>query len=133
MGPSGAWLAHLIPAARRIRCTVIGRTLSLAVGRAMTLAREDRGDFVVVHASAREGERAIAHFRSSREFGDGVDPHLDLKIGHGAAAPDDADRGDIVLAAIEHDLVDKAPQQRLTLSVRGGLRRPRFAGGVRRG
>ena len=48
----------------------------------MPLAREDGGDLIVIHASTHEGERAIAHFLSSRELGDGVDPSLDLKLGH---------------------------------------------------
>ena len=39
----------------------------LAVGGAMPLAREDRGDLIVVHSGAREIERLIAHFRSTRE------------------------------------------------------------------
>ena len=75
---------------------------------------------IVGHASASEVEHSIAHFRSSRELGDGVDPHLDLEIGHSAAAPDDPDRGDIVLTAVEHNLVDKTPQQGLALSIGGG-------------
>ena len=46
--------------------------------------------------------------------------HLDCKVGHGPATPDDPDGGDVVLAAVEYDFVDKAPQQRLTLGIGGG-------------
>ena len=98
--------------------------LALAVGRTMPLAREDGGDLIVIHASTREGERAIAHFLSSRELDDGVDPPLDLKLGHSPATRNDPDRGDVVFAAIEHDLVDEASQQGLTLSIGGGCVAP---------
>ena len=74
----------------------------------MPFAREDGGDLIVIHASTREGERAIAHFHSSRELGDSVDPPMDLKLGHSPAAPDDPDRGNIVFAAVKHNLVDEA-------------------------
>jgi hypothetical protein len=85
--------------------------LALAVGRAMPLAREDGGDLIVIHAGTREGEHAIAHFLSTCELGDSVEPPLDLKLGHSPAAPNDPDRGDVVFAAVEHDLVDEASQQ----------------------
>ena len=36
------------------------------------------------------------------------------------AAPDDTDRGNVVLTAIEHDFFDETPQQRFALSIHGG-------------
>src|ERR1700734_243498 len=86
----------------------------------MTLAGEDRGECVVGHTIAGKFQRPITHFRASREFGDGVDLHLDVEVAHSATAPDHSDHSEIVLAAIKHDLVDKTPQQRLALSIRGG-------------
>jgi len=57
----------------------------------MALTCEDSGDLNVGHAVASKIERSVAHFHSSGEHGDGVDLHLDLKIGHRAAAPDNPD------------------------------------------
>jgi hypothetical protein len=86
----------------------------------MPLAREDRGDLVIVHAGAREIERLIARFRSTRELFYRTDPPPDLEVGHCPDAPDDPDRGDLVFAAVERDFVDETPQQRFALSVGRG-------------
>lgn len=75
----------------------------------MPLARKEGGDLIVIHAGARERERAIAHFLSSRELFDGVDPALDRQLGHSPAAPNDPDRSDVMLASVEHDFVDETP------------------------
>ena len=110
MGPPAAWLAHLDAGAAPDPPHRDWKDLFLAVRGAMTLTGEDRGDLIIGHAIAGKIEHTVAHFRSSGELGDGVDPHLDFEIGHGTAAPDDPDRGDIVLAAIEHDFFDETPQ-----------------------
>jgi hypothetical protein len=72
MGPSAAWLAHLDAGGVPDPLHGDWEDLSLAVRRAMTVASKV--------------ERSVAHFHSSGEHGDGVDLHLDLKIGHRAAA-----------------------------------------------
>ena len=54
-------------------------------------------------------------------FNDCVDVHLDFDVAYSAAAPDDPDQSDIVLTAIEHDLVDETPQQRFALSLPASL------------
>ena len=130
LSEAGSWvqlvrcLVTLSPAPSRIRCTVIGRTFSAQLGERwpspVRMAAISSSGMPV----AGEIEQTVAHFRSSREHGDGVDLHLDVKIGHSAAAPYDPDRGDVVLTAIEHDLFDEAAQQRLALSIRGGRVRP---------
>ena len=84
----------------------------------MTLIGKGGSDFFVANATAGEMEYPVTHFRSSREFGDGVDLQLDFEAAHSAAAPDDPDKSDVVFAAIEHDLVDKTPQQRFALGIR---------------
>ena len=71
-------------------------------------------------AIAGKIEHPVAHFRPSRELGDGVDLHLDFEIGHSATAPDNPDQSDIVLTAVEHNFFDETPQQRFALSIRGG-------------
>src|SRR5271157_4720986 len=110
MGPSGSRPAHLHPGGMSDPLDRDREDLALAVGRTMPLAREDGGDLIVIHASAREGKRAIAHFHSSRQLGDSVDPPLDFEVGYGPAAPHDPDGSDVVFAAVEHDLVDQTPQ-----------------------
>ena len=119
MGPSAARLAQRDAGCAPDPVDGDWEDLSLAVRGAMALACENGGDLNVRHAVASEVERSVTHFHSSGEHGDGVDFHLDLEIGHGSAAPDDPDRGDVVLTAVEYDFVDKTPQQRLALSIRG--------------
>ena len=48
--------------------------LGLAVWGAMPLGGEGGGDLIVVHSSARESERLIAHLHSPRKFSNGIDP-----------------------------------------------------------
>jgi len=120
MGPSAARLGHRNAGGAPDPVDGDWEDISLAVGGAMALSCEDSGYLNVRHAVASEVERSVTHFRSSGEHGDGVDLHLDLKIGHGSAAPDDPGRGDVVLTAVEHDFLDEAPQQRLALSIGGG-------------
>src|SRR6516164_9157012 len=90
----------------------------------MSRCRKHGGNLIVGHALAREAEYAVEHFYRSGELGDRVDLHLNLEIGYGADAPDDADQGDVVFAAVKHDLVDETAQQRLTLSVLGSWIHP---------
>jgi len=82
----------------------------------MALGREDRGDLIVIHSGARESESLVAHFRSARELCYRTDPPPDLEIGYCPAAPDDPDRGDLVLAAVKHDFVEETSQRRFALS-----------------
>src|SRR5271165_1184506 len=124
MGPSVARLGHPDAGAAPDLSHCDRQDRVLASWGAVTLAGEDRGDGVVGHTVTGKFQRPIAHFRASREFGDGVDLHLDVEVTHSATAPDDSDHSEIVLAAIKHDLVDKTPQQRLALSIRGGWIRP---------
>src|SRR6516162_4067 len=85
----------------------------------MPLAGEDVGDLIVEHTGAREIKHAVAHFRTPREFDDGVDIHLHFEIGHSTATPYNPDRSQVVFTTVKDDLLDKAPQQRLALSIRG--------------
>jgi hypothetical protein len=85
----------------------------------MALAGQNSGYFFIVNPVTGEIEHTATHLRSSCQFSDRVDPHLDFEVAHGAAAPDDSDQSDIVLAAIEYDLLDKTSQQRFALSIRG--------------
>ena len=91
MGPSAAWLAHLDAGGVPDPLHGDWEDLFLAVRGAMALTCEDSGDLNIGHAVASKVERSVAHFHSSGEHGDGVDLHLDLEIGHCAAAPDDPD------------------------------------------
>ena len=95
-----------------------------AIGGAMAFAGEDRSDLLIGHTVTDEIEHPITHFHASRQLGDGVDLHLHFELGHSATAPDDSDQSDVVLAALEHDLVDETPQQRLALRVSRGFVRP---------
>lgn len=95
-----------------------------AAGGAVTFIGQDGGDFVVGDAVPGKTKQALAHLRAARELVNGVDAHLHLEFGHGTAAPDDSDQGDIALATVEHDLIDKAAEQRLAVRVRSGLVRP---------
>ena len=52
------------------------------------------------------------------EVGDGVD-HFDRDLADSSTAPYDPDAGDVMLAAVENDLLYEAPQQRLALSICG--------------
>jgi hypothetical protein len=123
--PSGAWLIHLNAGGMPDSLNRDREDhLALAVGRTMPLARKDGGDLIVIHAGTREGEHAFAHFLSSRELGDEVDPALDRQLVHSPAAPNDPDRGVVMFAAVEHDLINQAPQQRLTWSIGGGCVAP---------
>jgi hypothetical protein len=81
----------------------------LAVWGAMTFAGKDGGDLNVGHAVASEIDYPVAHFHPTRELGDGVDLHFDFEIGHGAAAPDHSDKGNVVLTTVEHHLLDETP------------------------
>jgi hypothetical protein len=119
MNPPVARLAHLDAGVVPYPPHGDWKDLIGAVGGAMALARENSGDLNVGHAVASKLEHSLAHFHPSRELGDGVDLHLDFEIGHGATAPDDSDQGNIAFAAVEHDLFDQTPQQRLTVSIRG--------------
>jgi hypothetical protein len=85
----------------------------------MALAGKSGGNFFVVNSITGQIKHPVTHFRSSCEFGNGVDLHLDFEVACSAAAPNYSDHSDIVVAAIEHDLVDKTPQQRFALSIRG--------------
>lgn len=87
----------------------VGENLLVAIGGTMALGREDGGDLDVGHTLASEIENSVAHFCPSHESVDGVDLHLDLKLRHGATTPDNSHQGDIVLTAVEHDLVDQTP------------------------
>ncbi|MBN8903119.1 MAG: hypothetical protein J0H57_18980, partial [Rhodospirillales bacterium] len=91
-----------------------------AVRGAMAFPGEDGSDFTVRNAVTGEIEYPIKHFCPSREFADRVDFHFDFEISHLAAAPDDPDPRDIMLAAIKHDFLDEAAQQCLTLSIHDG-------------
>ena len=48
----------------------------------MAFLGEDGSYFVIIHAIARQGDRSISHLGSSCEFGNAVDPHLDLSLIH---------------------------------------------------
>jgi hypothetical protein len=124
MGPPAAWLANLDPGGVPDSLYGDWENLVLAVRGAMALASENGGDFSVRHALSSKVKHSVAHFHPSREFGDGVDLHLDIEIGNGPAAPDNSDRGDVVLATVEHNLFDETPQQRLALSIRRNRARP---------
>ena len=87
----------------------VGENLLVAIGGTMALGREDGGDLDVGYTLASEIENSVAHFCPSHESVDGVDLHLDLKLRHGATTPDNSHQGDIVLTAVEHDLVDQTP------------------------
>lgn len=82
MGPSGGRLAD--PNAGAVpdppRCD--RQNLVAAAQRAMVLAGENSGDFVVGNAIAGESEDAVTHFHPSRELSDGGDLHLDLEIAY---------------------------------------------------
>lgn len=93
--------------------------LVCAVGRTVPLGAEDCGDLVVGDSGAGEVERTIAHLLAVGQMGDGVDPQLHRDVADGSTAPHDPDEGDVALAAIENDPVDKAAQQRLALRIRG--------------
>ena len=110
MGPPGARLSHPDSCAAPDLPHRDWKDHVFAVGGAMTLAGEGRGDFVVAEAIAGEIEHTITHFCPSRQLEDGVDPHLDFEIGHSAAPPDDPDLSDIVLTTVEHHFVNKTPQ-----------------------
>jgi len=118
MGPPGAWLAQLDPGGTPDSLHGDWQNLVLTVRGTMPLACEDGGDFDIGHAMASKVEHSVAHFHPSREFGDGSDLHLDLKVGNGPAAPDDPDRGEVMLSTVEYNLCDETPQQRLALSIR---------------
>ena len=120
MRPSPAWRAH--PDAGGVSDPLhgVGENLIVAIGGAMALGGEGSGDLDIGYTLASEIENSVAHFRPSRESVDGVDLHLDLKLGHGAATPDNSHQGDIVLTAVENDLVDQTPQQGFALSIGGG-------------
>lgn len=99
------------------------QNLVVAVGRVVPLTCEESSDLVIGHALVNEIKHPVAHFHSSRQLGDRVHFYL-RKVSHRAAAPDDSDQSDIMFAAVEHDLIDETPQQRLALSVSRGLVRP---------
>nr|WP_294509841.1 hypothetical protein [uncultured Rhodopila sp.] len=90
----------------------------------MAVSGEGSSDFTIGDAVTGTIEHSITHFRPSRQFADGVDLHFDFEIGHSAATPDDPDQCDIALAAIEHDFLDEAAQERFALSIRDGRVRP---------
>ena len=52
--------------------------LGLAVWGAMPLGGEGGSDLIVVHSSACERERLIAHLHSPRKFSNGIDPPPNL-------------------------------------------------------
>jgi hypothetical protein len=110
MGPSAARLIDLDASGVPDPLHCDWENLVGTVGGAMALSREDSRNLSIVCAIASKVEHSVAHFRPSREFGERVDLHLDLEIGHGATAPDNADRGDIMLTTVEHDLFDETPQ-----------------------
>jgi len=109
MVPSFAGRAHLDAGDVTDPLYGVGENLLVAIGRTMALGREDGGDLDVGYTLASEIENSVAHFCPSHESVDGVDLHLDLKLGHGATTPDNSHQGDIVLTAVEHDLVDQTP------------------------
>ena len=110
MGPSAARLGHRNAGGAPDPVDGDWEDISLAVGGAMALAGESCGNFFIGYPVAGQSEHSVAHFRSSCEFGNGVDLQLDVEVAHSAAAPDDPDLGDIMLTAIKHDLVDETPQ-----------------------
>ena len=110
MGPSAALLAHLDAGATPDPPHGDRKHHVLRVGGTMAFAGECRGDFVIGDAITGEIEYPVTHFGPSRELGDGVDLHLDFEIADSAAAPDDPDQSNIVLATVEHDFVDEAAQ-----------------------
>ena len=85
--------------------------LLVAIWGTMALGREDGGDLDVGYhlAEARSRTRSRISVPRSRVCRRGVDLHLDLKLRHGATTPDNSHQGDIVLTAVEHDLVDQTP------------------------
>jgi Enolase C-terminal domain-like len=72
MGPPGAWLGHPDPGAAPDLPHCDRKDHVFAVWRAMTLAGEGRGDFVIGEAIAGEIKYTITHFRPSRELEDGA-------------------------------------------------------------
>jgi hypothetical protein len=120
MGPPGAPLGHWNAGATTDSPHCVWQHPVFAVGGAMALPGEGGSDFTIRHTVTGEIEHAISHFRPSRELADGVDLHFDFEFGHSTAAPDDPDQRDIVLAAIEHDFLDEAAQQRFALSIHNG-------------
>ncbi len=103
---------------------MIGRTLSAQLGERCPSVLRIAADLVVGDSGAGEVERTIAHFRAMSEVGDGVDLHFHRDVADGSTAPHDPNEGDVMLAAIENDLVDKAAQQRLALRIGGRWIRP---------
>jgi len=83
----------------------------LAVGGAMPLIGKCRGDFIIGDAVSGKINDPVTHFRSAREFCNGVNLKFDFKIAYRATMPDDPDQSDIVLAAVEHNLFDEATQK----------------------
>ena len=74
----------------------------------------------VGHAVKSEVERSVRISIPGVSLAMELSFHLDLEIGHGAAAPNNSDQGDIMLTTVEHNLFDETPQQRLALGIRCG-------------
>ena len=124
MGPSVALRRHLDPGGEPNPLHGDWQNFFRAIWRSVPLAGKDGGDLIVGHAGAREIEKAVAHFPTSREVGDGIYPHFHFEVCHSAASPHDPDKSDVALAAVENDFLDQAPQKRLALSVCRGFVRP---------
>ncbi len=76
----------------------------------MPLFGEGSCDIFVGDAFTSEIEHPVGHLRAARELGDGIHSEFDFKVAYGTAAPDNPDRSDIVLAALQHDLLNEAAQ-----------------------
>src|SRR4051812_33133997 len=71
--------------------------------RAVSFACKDSSNFVIRSASLGKFEYALPHTRSIREISNCIDAHFNFERAASATAPDDAYRGDVMLAAIKND------------------------------